>query len=175
MLTTAPLALGPEWLHPEAMLTNYGDLGFWIAVLVIFVECGLLLFFLPGDSLLFTVGLFVGTGVIHQPLWLACLILTISAFAGNVVGYEIGRVSGPAIFNRGGSRIFKPEHVAQFPDLHERVWKALKLASKCKQDGRAEDATDLVAAVDAIAEMFYTAKGSPERCEAYKKITDNLF
>jgi membrane-associated protein len=109
---TAPLALGPEWLSPDAMLTNYGDLGFWIAAVVIFAECGLLLgFFLPGDSLLFTVGLFVGTGVIHQPLWLACVVLTVAAFVGNVVGYEIGRVSGPAIFNRGNSKIFKQEYV----------------------------------------------------------------
>jgi membrane-associated protein len=110
---TAPLALGPEWLSPEAMLTNYGDLGFWIATLVIFAECGLLLFFLPGDSLLFTVGLFIGTGVIHQPLWLACVILTAAAFLGNVVGYEIGRVTGPAIFSHGNSKIFKQEYVDQ--------------------------------------------------------------
>jgi membrane-associated protein len=94
------------------MLTDYGDLGFWIAALVIFAECGLLLgFLLPGDSLLFTVGLFVGTGVIHEPLWLTCLVLTFAAFAGTVVGYEIGRASGPAIFNRRDSRIFKAEHV----------------------------------------------------------------
>jgi membrane-associated protein len=112
VLTTAPLALGPEWLSPDAMLTEYGNFGFWIAVLVIFAECGLLLgFFLPGDSLLFTVGLFIGTGVIDQPLWLACAVLTISAFVGNVVGYEIGRISGPAIFNRGESKIFKQEYV----------------------------------------------------------------
>jgi membrane-associated protein len=112
VLTTAPLALGPEWLSPDTLLTNYGNLGFWLAALVIFAECGLLLgFFLPGDSLLFTVGLFVGTGVIHHPLWLACLVLTVAAFVGNVVGYEIGRFSGPAIFNRGDSKIFKREYV----------------------------------------------------------------
>ena len=90
------------------MLTNYGNLGFWIAALVIFAECGLLLgFFLPGDSLLFTIGLFVGTGALHQPLWLACIVMTAAAFAGNVTGYEIGRATGPAIFNRRNSRIFK--------------------------------------------------------------------
>jgi membrane-associated protein len=112
VLTTVPLALGPEWLSPDAMLTEYGNLGFWIAALVIFAECGLLLgFFLPGDSLLFTVGLFVGTGAIHQPLWVACAVMTLAAFVGNVVGYEIGRVSGPAIFNRGESKFFKQEYV----------------------------------------------------------------
>src|SRR5664279_5624207 len=97
---TAPLALGPGWLHPDTLLTSYGNQGFWLAALVIFAECGLLVgFFLPGDSLLFTVGLLIGRGDIHHPLWLACLVMTVAAFVGNVVGYEIGRASGPAIFN----------------------------------------------------------------------------
>jgi len=109
---TAPLALGPEWLNPDTLLTDFGDLALWGAALVIFAECGLLLgFFLPGDSLLFTLGLFIGRGDIHTPLWLACLVLTLAAFIGNVVGYEIGRASGPAIFSRGNSRIFKQEYV----------------------------------------------------------------
>jgi membrane-associated protein len=121
VLTTAPLALGPEWLSPDAMLTNYGNLGFWIAVLVIFAECGLLIgFFLPGDSLLFTIGLFIGTGALHQPLWLACVVLTVSAFAGNVIGYEIGRQAGPAIFNRGNSKIFKQEYVDKTMEFFEQ-------------------------------------------------------
>jgi membrane-associated protein len=103
------------------MLTNYGNLGFWIAALVIFAECGLLLgFFLPGDSLLFTIGLFVGTGALHQPLWLACIVMTAAAFAGNVIGYEIGRATGPAIFNRGNSRIFKQEYVDKTMEFFEQ-------------------------------------------------------
>jgi membrane-associated protein len=112
VLNTVPLALGPEWLNPDTLLTNFGDLALWGAALVIFAECGLLLgFFLPGDSLLFTLGLFIGRGDIDTSLWLACLVLTVAAFVGNVVGYEIGRASGPAIFNRGNSRIFKQEYV----------------------------------------------------------------
>ena len=113
--TTAVLALGPSWLNAQTLLEQFGSFALWGAALVIFAECGLLLgFFLPGDSLLFTVGLFVGgsTGfAIHQPLWLCCLVLTVAAFLGNVVGYEIGRVSGPAIFRRPDSRLFKREHV----------------------------------------------------------------
>src|SRR3982751_3798504 len=109
---TVPHALGPEWLNPDTLLTDFGGLALWGAALVIFAECGLLLgFFLPGDSLLFTVGLFIGRGNIDFPLWLACVVLTAAAFLGNVVGYEIGRASGPAIFKRGSSRIFKPEYV----------------------------------------------------------------
>jgi membrane-associated protein len=112
MSLSAAVALGPSWLDPQTMLDALGDFALWGAAGIIFAECGLLLgFLLPGDSLLFTVGLFVGSGDISQPLWLACLVLTVAAFVGNAVGYEIGRASGPAIFRRGNSRIFKQEYV----------------------------------------------------------------
>jgi membrane-associated protein len=112
----APVALGPSWLDPQQLLDGVGPWALWVAALVIFAECGLLLgFFLPGDSLLFTVGLFShggeNVGKLPQNIVICCLVLTVAAFAGNVVGYEIGRVSGPAIFNRPNSRIFKQEYV----------------------------------------------------------------
>jgi membrane-associated protein len=122
VLNSAALALGPSWLDPQTMLDTLGDWALWGAIGIVFAECGLLIgFFLPGDSLLFTVGMLIGQGSIAQPMWLACLLLTIAAFAGNVVGYEIGRVSGPAIFNRPNSRLFKQEYVdktVQFFDKH---------------------------------------------------------
>ena len=119
--TIAPQALLPGWLDAQTMLTELGDWALWGAVAVIFAECGLLLgFFLPGDSLLFTVGLFVGSGVIHYPLWLACLVLTIAALVGNVVGYQIGRASGPAIFRRPDARLFKQEYVEKTHEFFER-------------------------------------------------------
>ncbi len=116
MLTlAAPLALGPSWLDPQQLLDSVGPWALGVAALVIFAECGLLLgFFLPGDSLLFTVGLFSHgseLGKLPQNIVLCCLVLTIAAIAGNIVGYEIGRVSGPAIFNRPNSRLFKQEYV----------------------------------------------------------------
>ena len=43
--------------------------------------------------------------------WLACVVLTGSAFLGNVVGYEIGRKTGPAIFRREDSRLFRKSYV----------------------------------------------------------------
>lgn len=106
------LALGPAWLDPNSMLNAFGTWALWGAALVIFAECGLLLgFFLPGDSLLFTVGLFIGSQTIRQPLWLACLVLTVAAFLGNACGYEIGRRTGPRVFGKPDSRLFKREHV----------------------------------------------------------------
>jgi membrane-associated protein len=54
--------------------------------------------------------MFIGRDTLQFPLWLACVILTVAAFAGNVVGYEIGRAAGPAIFSRN-SRLFRQEYV----------------------------------------------------------------
>lgn len=108
---TAVPALGPEWLDPQN-LAQFGTAAFWIAMAIIFAECGLLIgFFLPGDSLLFMVGLFIASGVIDMPLWLACLLLTVSAVAGNLVGYWVGHRAGPPLFNRPDSRLFRKEYV----------------------------------------------------------------
>ncbi len=105
-------ALGPDWLDPERIITWLGPFVLIGLCVIIFAECGLLVgFFLPGDSLLFTAGLFVATGLIATPLWLVCVLLLVSAILGNVVGYWIGRAAGPAIFNRPNSRFFKQEHV----------------------------------------------------------------
>lgn len=105
-------ALGPSWLDAQNLLDAFGTWALWGAAAVVFAECGLLLgFFLPGDSLLFTVGLLVGGGTIRQPLWVACLALTLAAFLGNAAGYEIGRASGPKVFGRSDSRLFKREYV----------------------------------------------------------------
>jgi membrane-associated protein len=109
---SAVLSLGPAWLDAQYWLDMFGPWALWGAMAIVFAECGLLLgFFLPGDSLLFTVGLLVTSGVIKQPLWLACVMLALAAFLGNAVGYEIGRASGPAIFRREDSRLFKKAHV----------------------------------------------------------------
>jgi membrane-associated protein len=108
------LALGPEWLQPDAIISWLGPWALIGLALIIFAECGLLLgFFLPGDSLLFTAGLFVAQGAIQTPLWLVCVVLVVAAVVGNITGYWVGRAAGPAIFDRPKSRLFKPEHVVK--------------------------------------------------------------
>jgi membrane-associated protein len=108
------LALGPEWLQPDSIISWLGPWALVGLALIVFAECGLLLgFFLPGDSLLFTAGLFVAQGAIDTPLWLVCTILVAAAFIGNVTGYWIGYKAGPAIFDKPQSRLFKPEHVVK--------------------------------------------------------------
>ena len=104
--------LGVRWLDPQYLLDQFGNYALWGAAAVIFAECGLLIgFFLPGDSLLFTVGLLVSQGDISHPLWLCCVVLFIAAVVGNACGYVIGAQTGPLIFQRENSRIFKKKYV----------------------------------------------------------------
>jgi membrane-associated protein len=114
-------ALLPDWLNPETLLTNFGDVAFWAALVIIFAECGLLIgFFLPGDSLLFVVGLFIAQGFIDVNIWVAAAALSIVAFLGNVVGYWIGAAIGPKLFSKPESRIFKQEYVVKTHAFFER-------------------------------------------------------
>lgn len=120
-LATTSLALGPSWLDPEQLLRMLGPYVLAGLCLIIFAECGLLIgFFLPGDSLLFTAGLFVANGIIGTPIWLVCVLLTLCAVIGNVVGYGIGYKVGPALFNRPDSKLFRREHVDTTHEFFER-------------------------------------------------------
>lgn len=118
-------ALGPAWLDAANIITKIVEwFGPWAIVgvmLVIFAETGLLLgFFLPGDSLLFTLGMFVATGAVGVHIWVAAPLVWLAAIIGNQTGYMIGHSAGPAIFNRPDSRFFKREHVDRTSTFFER-------------------------------------------------------
>jgi membrane-associated protein len=115
------LALGPEWLQPDTIISWLGPWALVGLAAIVFAECGLLLgFFLPGDSLLFTAGLFVANGAIGTPLWLVCLVLVAAAVLGNACGYWIGRAAGPAIFDKPRSRLFNPAHVLKTQEFFDK-------------------------------------------------------
>lgn len=116
-----PLALTPEWLDPEHIVRRFG----FLAVLaVVFAECGLLAFFLPGDSLLFTVGVMANPSspifLIDQPVWLLCVTISLAAIVGDQVGFLIGRKAGPALFRRPDSRWFKQEYLTRAEGFFRR-------------------------------------------------------
>ena len=120
----APM-LGPKWLDASNIISTFvGWIGPWAIVgvmLVIFAETGLLIgFFLPGDSLLFTLGMFVGTGAVGVHIWVAAPLVWLAAIIGNQTGYFIGRKAGPAIFNKPDSRLFKREYVERTSAFFER-------------------------------------------------------
>jgi membrane-associated protein len=99
-------------MDPQYLLEHFGSAFFWVSVAMVFIECGLLFPILPGDSLLFAAGLFIANGKLGVNIVLACIILTAAAFAGNVVGYEIGRAIGPPLYHRDG-RILKKKYFDQ--------------------------------------------------------------
>jgi membrane-associated protein len=78
-------------LSPDSLIETFGTIGLFT---IIFVESGLLIgFFLPGDSLLFTAGLFAARGDLNYPVIVVGSM--IAAVAGDQVGYSIGRRAGP--------------------------------------------------------------------------------
>ncbi|MEU3762273.1 DedA family protein [Streptomyces albogriseolus] len=120
------LALGPEWLSPDYLIETFSLPGI---LLIVFAESGLFAF-LPGDSLLFTAGLFVAEGTyISQPLWLVCTLIVLAAVIGDQVGYMIGKTLGPRLFNRPNSKLFKQENLEKAHEFMEKYGpKAIVLA-----------------------------------------------
>ncbi len=127
LLDLHPLLLGMDWMDPQWLLTEFGGALFWLSLAIIFVECGLFFPFLPGDTLLFAMGLFIAGDQIsilpgHHSLdlLLALVLFTIAAIGGNIAGYEIGRAIGPPLYERDG-RILKRKYFDQttaFFDKH---------------------------------------------------------
>jgi membrane-associated protein len=116
-----PLLL-PAWLDPDHLIRASGPYALWVVAFIVFAECGLFAI-LPGDSLLFTVGLFVAANIVNHPLWLVLIVLTVAAVAGNVSGYAIGRKIGPPLFKpRSGlmGQIFKQSYVEKTHDFFDR-------------------------------------------------------
>jgi len=86
---------------------------------IIFAETGLLVgFFLPGDSLLFSVGFASGAAGVN--VYLLAAMLMVAAIAGDNVGYFLGKQSGPRIFSRPKSRFFQPDHLQRTKMFYEK-------------------------------------------------------
>ncbi len=126
-LAMTPLLL-PSWFDPAVLIGLLGNWWLWGVAFIIFAECGLFSI-LPGDSLLFTVGLLAATGTItfgSQPatLGIVFVVLTIAAVLGNVVGYWIGFLVGPPLFKPrtswAGRKLFNPVYVTKTHEFFEK-------------------------------------------------------
>lgn len=107
-----------QYLDPEYLIRLGGIV---MVNGIVFAETGLMVgFFLPGDSLLFTTGLFVATGILDVPLWLVLVSLSISAIIGDQVGYWLGRKVGKSLFEREDSLLFKKKYVYQTQAFYDR-------------------------------------------------------
>ena len=106
-------------MDPQWLLDRFGEQFFWVSTAIVFIECGLLFPILPGDSLLFAVGLFIARGDIGINIVAACAVLSIAAFFGNIVGYEIGRAIGAPLYERDG-RFLKKKYFDQTHAFFEK-------------------------------------------------------
>jgi membrane-associated protein len=92
--------------------------GTFAVCLIVFVETGLFVgFFLPGDSLLVTAGVFAGAGQLKLA-WLLSLV-TLCSIAGDQLGYFIGWRAGTSLYRREDSRFFKKRHLEEAHKFYE--------------------------------------------------------
>ncbi len=106
-----------NWLTNVPGLVQTG--GTLLVCTIVFVETGLFVgFFLPGDSLLVTAGVFASTG--HLSLAALLLSATLCAIAGDQVGYWIGRRAGQALYRREDSLFFRKQHLQRAHDFYEK-------------------------------------------------------
>ena len=104
-----------QYLDPTYLIQLFGYPGL---TLIVFVETGAMIFFLPGDSLLFMAGLFAGNGDLN--LAMLQLLLIPAAILGDATSYFIGSKMGPALFNKPESKLFKPKHLKAAHDFYEK-------------------------------------------------------
>ncbi len=93
--------------------------GMILVCVIVFVETGLFLgFFLPGDSLLVTAGIFAAAG--HLRLGSLLFLVSFCAIAGDQLGYWIGRRAGQALYKRDDSFLFKKRHLERAHEFYSR-------------------------------------------------------
>lgn len=107
-----------------ALVTLYG--GLYLVALIIFAETGLFVgFFLPGDSLLFVTGLMIANSqspfsndFANLVYWIS--LISVAGVIGNSVGYWFGRKTGPVLFEKRDTLLFKRKHVMQAKQFYEQ-------------------------------------------------------
>ena len=128
-----------ELLQPQFYIENGG---LWLLLFVIFAETGLFAgFFLPGDSLLFVAGIFaqkmdngepglshtfldlIGLGNVNNEaldLFVLIVLVSVAGILGNMVGYWFGKKSGPFLYHRKDTFLFKKKYLHQAHDFYEK-------------------------------------------------------
>lgn len=103
-------------LYDVQGLIHWG--GALLVCIVVFIETGFFVgFFLPGDSLLVTAGIFAAHGDIA--LWSLLIPAILCAIVGDQIGYWVGRSAGQALYHREDSLIFKRKHLERAHEFYE--------------------------------------------------------
>lgn len=123
LTTMTSLALGPSdvpWLDAKAIINQVGPYATYAVALIVFIETAFILTsFLPGDSLLFVLGITLAATT-DFPVWLAIPLVTASAIAGSQIGFATGHAVGPVLFERRHTWIFNPTFVAKAHEYFEK-------------------------------------------------------
>ncbi len=110
--------------NPDALMQLLNSVfsgwqGYALLAAIVFSETGLLVgFFLPGDSLLFTVGVVAGAGGLN--VWAIIGVMIVSAIVGDAVGYALGRKAGVSVFNKPDSKLFKREYLLRTQEFYDK-------------------------------------------------------
>ncbi|GAL83499.1 alkaline phosphatase [Sporocytophaga myxococcoides] len=103
------LHLFQQLIDPEKLIL-FG--GVTLILIVVFVENGLFFgFFLPGDTLLFTTGIFCATGILNTSILFLLGTISLAAVLGNLAGYAFGKKMGEALLSRKDSLLFKKKYI----------------------------------------------------------------
>lgn len=124
-----------EWI------IQYG--GLYLLLLVVFAETGLFVgFFFPGDSLLFAAGIYMddlarelfkmdATAEVATYQWIIILLMVmLASVLGNIVGYWFGKKTGPLLFERRETWIFKKKHLIKAKNFYDRYGKGTIFLAK---------------------------------------------
>lgn len=105
-----------QYLDVHFLIQTFGYPGVFA---IIFAETGLMFgFFLPGDSLLITAGVFAAKG--YLDLVILCTVLFLASVLGNGVGYYLGQTLGKRLFNREDSALFHKRHIKEAQAFYEK-------------------------------------------------------
>lgn len=107
-----------QLLDAEALLRSGG---FYLVVFIVFAETGLFFgFFLPGDYLLFLAGLFCASGMLDVDITTLCVGLFVAGVLGNFTGYWFGWRTGPMLFKRKDTWLFKRRYVVMAEEFYHK-------------------------------------------------------
>jgi len=108
--------------------------GLYFLLFVIFAETGLLVgFFLPGDSLLFAAGIYVSelaAQFFGMHYSIIILMVIVASVLGNLVGYWFGRKTGPLLYERKETWLFRRKHLLRATDFYNEYGKATIFLAK---------------------------------------------
>lgn len=108
--------INPQWIIEHG--------GIYLLLLIVFAETGLFVgFFLPGDSLLFVAGIYgdlLSKSFFNMPFFVIMLMIAIAGVLGNMVGFWFGRKSGPLLFSRKDTFLFKKKYLYQAKEFYDK-------------------------------------------------------